>query len=116
MSAVPIEEIDIARLKTEILADAKTHALPCNLSDEWLWLLARDLTEALEHPDAPCISRTRSALFAPMAVVLFLLKEKQNTDALEVPLDLMYQHCQHFQRELQLELVRRETGATLEQS
>lgn len=113
MNTVPVEEIEVERLKTEILANARVTALPCNMSDEWLMLLDRDFTEALEHPDAPCIPRTRSALFAPMAVIMCLLAEKQNTRELAVPLDLLHQHCQKYQTELQLELVRRETDAPL---
>ena len=113
MNTVPTEEIEVERLKTEILANARVSALPCNMSDEWLRLLARDFTEALDHPDAPRIVRTRSALFAPMAVILYLLTEKQNTSQLAVPLDLMHKHCQQYQMELQLELVRRETDAPL---
>lgn len=113
MSTALTEEIDVERLKTEILANARVTALPCNMSDEWLMLLVRDFTEALDHPDAPCIERTRSALFAAMAVILYLLTEKNNTQQVAVPLELMHEYCRRYQMELQLELLRRQTDARL---
>jgi hypothetical protein len=113
MSTVLTEEIDVERLKTEILANARVTALPCNMSDEWLMLLVRDFTEALDHPDAPCIERTRSALFAAMAVIFYLLTEKNCSRQLAVPLEVMHEYCRLYQMELQLELARRETDAPL---
>lgn len=107
------EEIDVDRLKSEILANVSFSALPCNMSDEWLRLLLLDITEALEHPDAPRVQRTRSALLAPMAVIVCLLFEKLNTRHVSVPLDLLREYCRRYQMELQLELVRRETGTCL---
>ncbi|RYE02407.1 MAG: hypothetical protein EOP50_00035 [Sphingobacteriales bacterium] len=113
MTTVPTEEIDVERLKTEILANASVSALPCNMSDEWLMLLARDLSEALDHPDIPCIARTRSALFAAMAVVMYLLTEKLKTRQLAVSPELLRDYCRRYQMELQLELMRRRVGIPL---
>lgn len=113
MSTVPTEEIDVERLKVEILANARESALPCNMSYEWLGLLFRDFTEALALPDAPGIPRTRSAMFAPMAVIMYLLAEKMNTLQVQVPLDLLFEHCLQYRMELHLELMRREIDVPL---
>lgn len=113
MNIVPDEEIDIERFRTEVLANAGVSALPCNMSTEWLMLSIRDFTEALEHPDSPSITRTRSALTTCLAVILHLLTEKQCTRQVVVSLDQMLEYCRQYQMELKLELMRRRVVAPL---
>ncbi|WP_313301355.1 hypothetical protein [Diaphorobacter sp.] len=113
MNILPNEEIDIDRFRKEVLANAGESALPCNMSTEWLTLFIRDFTEALEHPDSPCITRTREALTTCLALILHLLGEKQSTRQVAVPLDQMFEYCRQYQMELQLELIRRRSAAPL---
>ena len=51
MANVQQQEIDMKRLEKEILSHSAVAALPHNLSDEWLTLLLRDLTDSLDPPD-----------------------------------------------------------------
>lgn len=110
MEKISTEEIDMAELKVEILDDIRIKGLPCNLSDRWLSLLKRDLTEALDHPEEPYFVRTTEALTAPMSVVMYLLMEKQNSQRLELSLDELHEYCQKYRMELELEQAKRDSG------
>lgn len=110
MEEISLKEIDIAELKAEILGDIRVNGLPCNMSDRWLFLLKRDLSEALDHPEKPCFIRTMEALTAPMCIVISLLFEQQNAQRLELDLDEFREYFQRYRMELQLELDQREFG------
>lgn len=113
MTKAQQQEIDMKRLEKEILSNSAVAALPHNLSDEWLTLLLRDLTDSLDPPDEPSIQRTKPALTAPVAVVSHIVMDKQQTNYLTIPVDDLYTCCNLYRLELEAELMRRQTGMSV---
>lgn len=113
MTNVQQKEIDMKRLEKEILRHSAVAALPHNLSDEWLELLLRDVTDSMFLPDEPSFQRTRPALTAPVAVVSHIMMDKLQTNYLEIPANDMYTYCNLYRLELESELMRRETGMSV---
>jgi hypothetical protein len=101
---------DLARLKTEILDGDASRALPCNLSESWLLLLARDLEEVVG--DGPCDAASQF-MPGPAAVVMHILASRVQEAPLAVSFEQFFQHLREYRLELALELVRRKTQTPL---
>lgn len=97
---------NLERLKNEILSREPAAALPCNLSSEWLALLARDLEMAFE---APAETSSNSFLAAPLAVVVHLLMGKSGGKPKEVEIETLFKYCDELRMEIALETISRRT-------
>lgn len=60
MNQYALPRSDLHRLGREVLSGPPEAALPCNLPDDWLNLIARDLDFALEGIDDPRVRQLRS--------------------------------------------------------
>ena len=63
-----MEKSDLTRFQKEVIAHGAEAALPCNLSDEWIALLSRDLNMLLEPEN-----EDHGYLTVPLALVIHLL-------------------------------------------
>lgn len=102
------------RLSKEVLKKGADAALPCNLSDEWLDLLERDLEMILQEGD-------HSYLTAPLAMVAHLMFHKHGVKGRKVTFseEDLFKYLKFLHFEIALETVRRNTNiapisATLE--
>lgn len=113
-TTLPITDLD--RLHQEILTGPPEAALPVNMNDEWLNLIARDLDEALNQSGSPDKTEGEKMprLAAPLALVAHILLGREGAAWSEVPLDELYEYCQNYLAEITLEMVRRKLGYDLE--
>ncbi|MBU3557198.1 hypothetical protein ICN18_06100 [Polynucleobacter sp. Ross1-W9] len=109
-----MEKSNMERLSKEVLKQGAESALPCNLPDEWLDLLERDLEMILQEGD-------HSYLTAPLAIVAHLMFHKNGGNRKEVTFSEgdLYNYLRYLHFEIALETVRRNTNiapepATLE--
>ena len=109
-----VEKSNIERLSKEVLQQGAEAALPCNLPDEWLDLLERDLEMILQEGD-------HSYLTAPLAMVVHILFHKHGGKGKEVTFseEDLFNYLRFLYFEVSLETVRRHTDiaplpATLE--
>ncbi len=109
-----MEKSNMERLSKEVLKQGAEAALPCNLTDEWLELLERDLEMILQEGD-------HSYLTAPLAMVAHLLFHKNGGKGKKVTFseEDLFKSLQFLHFEIALETVRRNTDiapmpATLE--
>lgn len=100
----PLEQSDLKRLKLEILSQQPEAALPCNLPDEWLRLLARNLEMFLQEQD-----EGHGYLSAPLAIVLHILlgKNSNKTGEIQFLEEELFEYLQDLRIEIALEIVRR---------
>lgn len=77
MTSAPLPASNLAELNNDVLRHPADAALPCNLSDKWLTLLARDLEhcvgDSIGAPDAG------HYMAAPLAAILHLLSGKSDS-------------------------------------
>ena len=109
-----MEKSDMERLSKEVLKQGAEAALPCNLPDEWLDLLERDLEMILQEGD-------HSYLTAPLAMVVHLIFHKHGGKDKKVTFseEDLSNYLRYLYFEISLETVRRNTNiapapATLE--
>ena len=67
----------VERLSKEVLSRRVGSALPCNLPDEWLYFIERDLRMILEKGD-------HSYLSAPLALIAHIIYEKSGGKEKEI--------------------------------
>lgn len=91
---------DLNKLRDEILRKPAAAALPRNLSDYWLNLIARDLTDVIE-------ATPPHELASGIALVLHLLQEIAPEELLLVTAEGMYPYLAAYRLEIALELVNR---------
>lgn len=105
MFDAPLPESDLALLAEQVLSQPSAAALPFNLSDEWLALIARDLDCDLAADDNEAPS-----LAAPLALVIHILADLHKDTAQFVSNEDLESHLRDYQIEIALELVRRKTA------
>lgn len=105
----PLPPSDLTRLADEVLKQPSAAALPCNLSDDWLAMIARDLAGAfgeIDH-DAPI----EQLMAAPLALVIHILVGQGRGVGQAMPHDEVMTCLNDYRIEVALELVNRQTGA-----
>jgi hypothetical protein len=100
-----VEKSNMERLSKEVLNQGAEAALPCNLPDEWLDLLERDLEMILQEGDY-------SYLTAPLAILAHLMLHKNGGNGKKVTLseEDLYNYLRYLHFEIALETVRRNTN------
>lgn len=99
---------NLTLLVEQVLHQPSAAALPSNLSDEWLAMIARDLVCALGGDDAEDINM--SSLVAPLALVIHILTGQHNGLEKYVSDEELEVHLKDYQIEIALEQVRRKAG------
>ncbi len=103
---------NLAELNNDVLRHPADAALPCNLSNKWLTLLARDLEhcvgDSIGAPDAG------HYMAAPLAAILHLLSGKSDSASPPHRLEEIYEYFKDYHVEITLEIVRRNTDITPE--
>lgn len=112
MTSAPLPESNLAELNNDVLRHPADAALPCNLSDKWLTMLARDLEhcvgDSIGAPDAG------HYMAAPLAAILHLLSGKSDSASPPHRLEEIYEYFKDYHVEITLEIVRRNTDITPE--
>jgi len=112
MTSAPLPASNLAELNNEVLRHPPGAALPCNLSDKWLNLLARDLEhcvgDSIRVPDAG------DYMAAPLAAIQHLLSGKSDSASPSRRLEEIYEYFKDYHVEITLEIVRRNTDITPE--
>lgn len=102
---------DLEKLAQEVLRDRPPDsALPCNLSDEWLDLISRDLDVCFGDIDADGETPSKSHMAAPLALIVHLLFAKKGGEGVKVAFEELGQYLSDFRIEIALELVTRSTN------
>jgi hypothetical protein len=109
-----MEKSDLVRLKHEVLDHGPEAALPANLPDEWVRLLARDLEELLGETDK--VRDDHSYLTAPLAIIAHILfgKMGKNEDSVNLPAEDLFNFLDYLRFEIALEEIRRWTDISPE--
>lgn len=105
----PLPPSDLTRLADEVLKQPSAAALPCNLSDDWLALIARDLAGAfgeIDH-DVPA----EQLMAAPLALVIHILVGQGRGAGQAMPYEEVMACLHDYRIEVALELVNRKTDA-----
>lgn len=99
-----MEQSDLLQLKREVLDKGPEAALPCNLPDKWLGMLARDIEMLQQAQDS-----SHSYLSAPLAVVAQLLIGKSGQKGTEISFSLeeLFEYLQYLEIEIAIEVARR---------
>ena len=97
-----MEQSDLLQLKREVLDQGPEAALPCNLSDKWLGMLARDIEMLQEETDSD-----HSYLSAPLAIIVQLLFGKSGQSEGSFTEEELFEYLQYLQIEIALEVARR---------
>lgn len=100
-----MEQSDLLQLKHEVLDQGPEAALPCNLPDKWLRMLARDLEMLPQEQDS-----SHSYLSAPLAVIAQLLLGKSGEKETEISFSIeeLLEYLQYLEIEIAIEIVRRD--------
>lgn len=98
---------DIARFKREVLDVSPEAALPCNLPDHWLDMIARDLAETMEGD-----SDRHAAI--PLALIIHIFAAKEKGKELSIPIEQLFERFSELRAEINLEIVRRKRGVKIE--
>lgn len=85
-------------------------ALPCNLTDQWLDLISRDLDVCLGDLDADSETPSKSHLAAPLALIVHLLFAKQGGAQVKLAFEELDQYLIDLRIEVALEQVTRRTN------
>lgn len=98
-----MEQSDLMQLKREVLDRGPEAALPCNLPDKWLGLLARDIEMLSQEQDS-----SHSYLSAPLAVIAQLLLGKSGHKDNEVSFSVeeLFEYLQYLEIEIAIEVAR----------
>ncbi len=110
MNHTRLPKSDLDKLKEEVFAHPPSAALPSNLPDHWLDLIARDLEKTLSEG-------SHNYAAAPLAIVIRILEGK-NTDQpgseMQIPLDKLFQYFCDLRIEINFEIVNRKMGQKIE--
>lgn len=105
---------DLTRLAEEILKQPSDAALPRNLSDAWLTLVARDLAGAFDEADH--VASVGELIAVPLALVLHVLAGQTQGEALNISNEKVMRCLNDYRIEVALELVNRQTEAKTSQA
>lgn len=97
-----MEQSDLLQLKREVLDHGPEAALPCNLPDKWLGMLARDLEMLPQEQDS-----SHSYLSAPLYIIIHLLLGKSGQREGSISVEELFEYLQHLKIEIALEVARR---------
>ena len=103
---------DLAELARDVLEKGPDCALPCNLPDHWLTLIARDLDACWEEAEEAAEPSVYMA--GPLALVLHLLLAKSGGVSGTVTFELLERYFKEFRLEVNLELISRSTNVSVE--
>lgn len=104
---------DLDKLAKEVLQDQPADAaLPCNLSDQWLDLISRDLDVCFGDLDADSETPSTSHMAAPLALIVHLLFGKQGGEGVKVAFEELGLYLSDFRIEVALEQVTRRTNVS----
>lgn len=98
---------DLARLVRDV-ANAEA-ALPRNLSDYWLELIARDLDTLQDVDEGGDADIAGPSLSGPLYLIIRILEARSGGEKMEISEEQMYLHFLDYQIEVNLELVSRNT-------
>lgn len=102
---------DLNKLAQEVLqGQPGDAALPCNLTDQWLDLISRDLDVCLGDLDADSETPSKSHLAAPLALIVHLLFAKQGGAQVKLAFEELDQYLVDLRIEVALEQVTRRTN------
>ena len=104
LNGEPLPSTDLARLGDEVLSGSPEAALPCNLSNHWLVMIARDLEMLTGHDESRGSGHYVSA---PAALVAHILLGRTNSALTRISIDDLSQIFCDLLIEINLELVRR---------
>lgn len=102
---------DLTELAREVLDQGPASALPCNLPDHWLRMIARDLDACWEETEQPEEASLYTA--GPLALVLHLLLGKSNQASGTVTFEMLDRYFREYRLEVNLELISRSTNVTV---
>lgn len=107
--------MDLSALRNDVLSKEPAAALPCNLSDVWLDLVAESLEQVLDGASP----ESGQYLAGPLALVLHLLFGKLQSADLQIDDTRLLNYLCEYQLEVALEKINRHTNvqtasATLE--
>jgi len=105
---------DLEKLARDVLGQPPTAALPCNLSDEWLALIARDLDACMGEMSTDDHCEPSDQMAAPLALVIHLLQGKANGQEEFIAFDDFEKYLNDYKIEIQLELVNRKTNLAIQ--
>jgi hypothetical protein len=100
---------DLEKLARDVLGQPPTAALPCNLSDEWLALIARDLDACMGEMTGDDEGGASNYMAAPLALVIHLLHGKANGREKLNEFDEFERYLEDLKVEVHLEVVSRKT-------
>lgn len=103
---------DLKLLRDEVLSKHPEAALPINLPDHWLDMIARDLDDAFEAVEIYDMPSSNAS--APLALVLHIMQAKTSSDHIEIPLDTLYRYLRDLRTEINLEIINRRTEIKVE--
>jgi len=103
-----MEQSDLLQLKREVLDQGPEAALPCNLSDNWLGMLARDIEMLQEETNSD-----HSYFSAPLAIIVHLLLGKSGQSEGSVSVEEFFEYLQYLQIEIVLEIARRNSDINI---
>jgi len=101
---------DLKQLRDEVLSKHPEAALPVNLPDHWLDMLARDLDEVFEVVDDVPSSNAS----APLALILHTIQGKTSNERVEISFDTLYRYFHDLRAEIHLEIISRRTNFRIE--
>lgn len=109
-----MEQSDISKLKKEVLDHGPEAALPENLPDVWVKLLARDLEMFREGAGED--NEGHSYLTAPLAIIVHILFGRKGKNEHEISFSDkdLFNYLDYLQFEISLEEIRRWTDISPE--
>jgi hypothetical protein len=107
---------DLEKLARDVLGQPPTAALPCNLSDEWLALIARDLDACMGEMTGDTEGAPSAYMAAPLALVIHLLHGKANGQDRLIEFDAFEKYLDDYKLEINLEQVTRKTNISIQQA
>lgn len=113
MTDTPLPMTDLGLLEQEILSQPPEAALPANLPDRWLRLIARDL-ELADSGDTADPSVAAISAAAPLALIYRLLDGKGEAADASIPVEVLLGYFFDFRVEVSSELVSRLTRTRFE--
>lgn len=103
---------DLQRLKQEVLDQGPEAALPANLPDHWLDMIARDLEETVGTGGHGGDSSSYAS--APLALIVRIMEAKTSSERLEISLETLHRYFCDLRIEINLEIVNRRTEIKVE--
>ena len=97
----------VEMLVAQVLTQPPAAALPCNLTDEWLDLISKDLEIALDEETSK--DADSKLLIVPMALVVHILTGQHNGIEQAWSFEELFARLQDYRIEVVLELLNRRT-------